>query len=192
MAVPSNKSVTVSQINIATQKVTVEAQYNALIAGINAELTDAKFVLNGQTYTKAQLIAQLQSVVDSAETTKTNRATLTSSVAQERALLAAVAPLRMGVKQLLQSRYGKGSAELQKFGFTPAKVPQRPVAGKASGIEKNLATRAARNTMGKKAKLQITGTPPPTPASPPAPPPAPAPPAAPAAPAAPATPPAAK
>jgi hypothetical protein len=79
-------------------------------------------------------------------------------VAAEKATRARVAPVRSGLKQFLQSRYGKNAPELQKFGFTPAKVPQRSVASKAAGIALSEATRTARNTMGKKQRLEVTGT----------------------------------
>jgi hypothetical protein len=65
--------------------------------------------------------------------------------------------LRAGIKQFLQSRYGKDSADLQMFGFTPAKVPQRSVAGKVKGVAQNKATRVARGTRGKKQKSVIKG-----------------------------------
>jgi hypothetical protein len=177
-----------STINIAEQKAAIEAAYKAVIAGINTELgTVQQFVILGTTFTKAELLARFQSRLDAAEKTKADRTILHASVAAEQQLNTDVAPLRKGFKQYLQSRYGQGSPELQKFGFTPAKTPQRSVAAKAAGIAKNQATRKARNTMGKKAKLKVKGTPAtnttaPTmvaaPAAPPAPPAPPKPPTA--------------
>jgi hypothetical protein len=174
MAATTNAHVTASTVNISTQKATVEAEYKALITGINSELVDeTHFMLNGTLMAKPELVAHFQSRLDAAEKTKTQRTALHATVGAEHALNLEVAPLRMGFKTYLQSRYGKNSPELQKFGFTPAKKPQRPVAAKATGIAKNQATRIARNTIGKKAKLQIKGTVPsssaaPTPATPPA------------------------
>jgi hypothetical protein len=159
MAATTNAHVTVSTVNISTQKATVEAEYKALITGINTELVDeTHFTVNGIAMSKPELVGRFQSRLDAAEKTKTLRTTLHTTVGAEHALNLEVAPLRMGFKQYLQSRYGKNSPELQKFGFTPAKKPQRPVAAKATGIAKNQATRKARNTIGKKAKLQIRGT----------------------------------
>lgn len=180
MAATTNAHVTASTVNISTQKATVEAEYKALITGINSELAgETHFMLNGTLMAKPELVAHFQSRLDAAEKTKTQRTALHATVGAEHALNLEIAPLRMGFKTYLQSRYGKNSPELQKFGFTPAKKPQRPVAAKATGIAKNQATRKARNTIGKKAKLQIKGTVPSSSAAPtpPTPPPAPAKPA---------------
>jgi hypothetical protein len=183
LTTPTNVSVT--KVNIAAQKATVEAQYKALIAGINAELTaDQQFIINGETLSKAALLARFQARLDAAQKTKADRTTLTTTVDAERRLQLEVTPLRTGFKVYLLSRYGKSSPELQKFGFTQTKRPQRPVASKAAGVAKSKATRAARGTAGKKAKLAIKGTvAQPGTAAPPAPtPPAAAPPAPPKAP----------
>jgi hypothetical protein len=158
---------TISQVNIASQKVTVEAQYKALVTGLNEELPDVQsFVINGTPYAKVALVAKLQARIDAAEKTKSDRTKLHASVGAERALEQEVAALRAGTKTFLQSRFGKNSPEMQKFGFTQAKVPQRPVATKATGVAKNKATRQARHTLGKKQKSAIKGTPPVAAASP--------------------------
>jgi hypothetical protein len=158
-----NTNTTISQVNIATQKATEEAEYQALLNGINSELGDVPtFVIAKRAYTKAELVARFQARIDAARKTKTDRTTLHASVAAERTMRADAAKLRAGFKQYLQSRYGKDSAELQKFGFTQAKTPQRSVVGKAKGLVQNKATRVARGTKGKKQKSTIKGTPPAT------------------------------
>jgi hypothetical protein len=164
-------SATVSTINIATQKAAVEAEYKAVIAGINSELaSETSFVVNGTTFTKAELLARFQARLDAAERTKNDRTALHASVAAERQIATDAGTLRMGFKTWLQGRYGKNSSELQKFGFAQAKKPQRPVSNKSLGIAKNRATRTARSTVGKKQKLKIKGVVPVAPtAAPPAP-----------------------
>jgi hypothetical protein len=163
MATTTTTNVTVSQVNIASQRATVEAQFKALVNGIKTELANVdSFVISGVTFTKQELVDKFQGRLDAAERTKTARTALHALVAQERQVQADVAKIRTGFKICLQGRLGKNSPELQKFGFTQAKTPQRPVANKAAGIEKSKATRQARHTTGKKAKLKITGTPPAT------------------------------
>jgi hypothetical protein len=151
---------TSTQINIATQKITVEAEYEALINGMNTELANVDpIVLIEQSYPRAALIAEFQKRVDAAEATKTARNNLHTCVAQEKTVQTEVAPLRMAMKQYLQSRYGKNSPKLQLFGFTQAKKPAKTVASKMAAVTNAKATRVARNTMGKKQKLKVKGAP---------------------------------
>jgi hypothetical protein len=153
-----NTNTTVSQINIATQKAAVEAEYKALVFAIGTELGDVQsFLINKRAFSKAELIAKFQARIDAAERTKADRTGLHASVAAERELQKEVAPLRSGFKQFLQSRYGKNSPEMQKFGFTQAKVPQRAVATKSAAVDKAKATRVARKTQGKKQKINVKG-----------------------------------
>jgi hypothetical protein len=154
-----NSNTTLSKINIAAQKADAEAQWKTLAQGIASDLGDvASFVINGATFTKDAVVAKVQSRIDAAEKTKAARTVLHACVAAERVLQTDVAPLRAGLKTFLQSRYGKTSAELQKFGFTPAKVPQRSAIAKADGVAKARATRKARGTKGSKQKAPIKGT----------------------------------
>jgi len=156
-----NTNTTISQINISMQKAAVEAEYKALVTGIDSELTGVdSFLINQKTFTKADLVAKFQSRIDAAEKTKVARTALHACVAAERALQAEVAPLRMGFKFFLQSRYGKNSAELQKFGFTQTKATQRSAVAKSTAVSKGRATRQARGTKGKKQKALIKGSPP--------------------------------
>jgi hypothetical protein len=91
---------TVSQVNIATQKVTVEAEYLALITGFGTDLAGVDpVVLLGTSYARAALIAKFQSRIDAAQATKSARASLRTAVSSEQALEAEVvqaplAPLR--------------------------------------------------------------------------------------------------
>jgi hypothetical protein len=165
----NNTNSTLTVMNIAAQKATVEAEYKALIDGINSELgADTSFIINDESFTKADLIGRFESRLEAAQKTKTNRTALHLCVASERAIALEVAPLRMGFKTFLQSRFGKSSPKLQKFGFVQAKKPQRPAVSKATAVEKNKATRTVRNTVGKKARLKITAPSKPVPAAAPA------------------------
>jgi len=159
---------TLSTINISTQKTTVEAEFKTLIAGINSQLpNETSFVINGTTWARADLIAQLQSRIDAAEATKSARTALHTVVSAEQASQLKIAPLRAGIKTYLQGRLGKSSAEMQLFGFAPYKTAQKTAQTKADAVVKAKATRKARGTGGKKQKSQIHGTvPATTPAAP--------------------------
>jgi hypothetical protein len=166
-----NSNTTLSQVNIASQKAKLIASYQAVIDGINGELGDTtSFLIGGTTYAKADLIAHFQARIDAAKKTNTARAAFQATVASEQGVDATAEPLRAEFKVYLQGRFGKASTELQKFGYEPQKAPQRAAVTKAKAIAQSAATRAARGTIGKKAKSLIKGVPAPAPtaAAPPA------------------------
>jgi hypothetical protein len=150
---------TLSTINIATQKTTIEAEYKTLINGLNTTLPSVdSFVINGTTWSRADLLTRLQSRIDAAEATKAARTTLHNAVNSEQELNAQIAPLRAGIKTYLQSRFGKTSGQLQLFGFAQTKATQKSAQSKANAVVKSKATRKARGTLGKKQKSTIKGT----------------------------------
>jgi len=144
---------TVGSINVAAQGAKVIAAYQALIDGITNELPDLRsLIINKESVTKKQLLSMFQTRLAAAQNTKVARLAYHAAVAAEAQVAKQVAPERAGVKLYLVMRYGKTSPELQTFGFTPAKVPQRTAASKAKGAAKAKATRKAVGTMGKKQK----------------------------------------
>src|SRR5260370_37264833 len=96
MAATTNAHVTVSTVNISTQKATVEAEYKALITGINSELIDeTHFMLNGTLMAKPELVAHVQSRLGASERTTTQRTAVHATVDADHSLNVAVAPRRM-------------------------------------------------------------------------------------------------
>ena len=159
---------TLTQVNITTQKVDIQAEYTALTNALGSDLPDVtSFLMAQTTFAKADLVTRFKTFLAAMETTKAARTALQTAVASERALLKQVAPLRSQLKTFLGLRFGKNSPEMQKFGFTQAKVPKTPVASKAKGIAQGKATREVRGTASKKQKSQIKA-PPVAPATPPA------------------------
>ena len=129
----------------------MEAQFTALLNGINTQLTDvSSFVFLEQPVPKAQVVSRLQARIDAAEKTKTARLALGAAVVAEAQSVADTTPLVAGLKTFLQSRFGKKSPKLQTFGFTQAKTTQKSVAVKAVSVAKAKATRTAIGTKGKK------------------------------------------
>jgi len=151
-------------------KVDVEAQFQAVIAGLLAyyQPTDP-FLMSDGTFTRDQLMARFQAFVSAVEQTKSDYQIWRTDVASEQALLTQVQPLRAGVRGIVQARFGKQGPQVLQFGFTPVKTAVRTAASKALAAEKAVATRKARGTVGKTAKAAIHGTVPAVPAVAPAP-----------------------
>jgi hypothetical protein len=169
-------STTVGKINVAAQRAKVEAQFTALVNGINTLLTSVTtFDLATGAISKTDLVAKFSSRISAAEKTKAARLALHAAVAEEAQIALQVTPYRRDFKAYVVSKYGKNSPTLQVFGFTQAKTPQKSALAKAQGVAKAKATRAATGTKGKKqrkaAAEAIANA---TPAASPAPTPAPA------------------
>ena len=155
--------------SVHSTKVDVQAQFQAVVAGLLAyyQPTDT-FMMSDGTYTRDELIALFQGFVSSCEGTKSAYQTWRTYVGQEQQLLAQVRPMRSGVRGIVQARFTKQGPQVLVFGFTPNKGPARSAASKAAAAVKAAATRKARGTVGKKKKATITGATTPA-AAPPAP-----------------------
>jgi hypothetical protein len=154
---------------ILSTKLTVEAEYEALIVGVQS-LPDTSFILNGITLAKPDLVQRLQKRVDAAEATKTSKKQWLADVQVEHAVNADVAPLRAAMKTFVETRFGKNSSKLRDFGYPPAKPRKTTTAKKAAGVAKAKATRKVRGVMGTKQRKAIVApaAPPPAEATPPA------------------------
>lgn len=155
-----NTNTTLSQVNIAAQKAKIIANFQALVDAITSDLTDTpSFVINGATFTRDQLLQQFAARVTAARKTLAERTSMHEAVAAEQAVAAEVDPLRAGFKTYLLSRFGKSSAKLQKYGYTPVKPTQKAASTKSNATVLTAATRKLRGTTGKKAKSLIKATP---------------------------------
>jgi hypothetical protein len=144
-------SSTVAKVNVAEQRAKVLATFTMLVNALGTDLPDVTtFLFRDQTITKADAITKLSARITAAENTKAARLALQAAVAAETQIAQEVAPIRSDIKGFLSNRFGKNSPKLQKFGFTPAKTPQKSVASKAQGVAKAKATREALGTKGKK------------------------------------------
>ncbi len=165
---PTNTTVT--KVNVAAQKAKVEAQFTALVNGINTLLGNVTtFDFASGSIAKADVVSKFSARVAAAEKTKAARIALHQAVLEETQIAQQVAPYRADMKSYLVYRYGKSSPTLQVFGFTPAKTPQRSAVAKAQGVVKAKATNKALGPTGKKqrkaaAKAIANATPAATPA----------------------------
>jgi hypothetical protein len=144
--------------NNKSNKLSLISTCTALVQGVNA-LTDATFTLDGQTYTKAAVLAPLNACIAAIAATTTAHSNWTASVQAERTAVAAAVAMIAVLKPYLKVRLGKSNPSLKsEFGVAPAKPAKKPVAVKSAAIAKAKATRAARHTMGPKQKASIKGT----------------------------------
>jgi hypothetical protein len=174
---PSGPLITsVANNNNNGTKLSVEASYQALVAGMLASYgPTATFTIRGVTYSRDQLVQRFQQRIAAAEQTKSSKNAWHADVQSERQVDIDVRLFREGMRSHLEATLGKDSANLRDYGFSPRKPRTKTVKVKAQALAKAAATRAARQTMGKKQRKAIKAPPAPQPtAAPPnaAPPPA--------------------
>jgi hypothetical protein len=145
--------------NNHTTKVDNQALYQAVITGLLAFYapTDT-FLIQSVTYTRDELITRFQAFIAAVEQTSSGYQQWRQDVQSERALELGVAPLRVGVRGIVQTRFGKQGLQLLQFGFQPAKVAVRTPASLVLASAKAKATRQARGTQSPKQKQAIHGT----------------------------------
>ena len=141
------------------KKVDLQALYQSVISGLLAFYapTDT-FLMKSGTYTRDDLVTKFQTFVAAIEATKSSNQQWRQDIQAERSLELEVQPLRVGVRAVAQTRFGKDGTQLLQFGFQPAKVTARTPASKVLAAAKAKATRTARGTLGKKEKAKLQGT----------------------------------
>ena len=132
--------------------------------------TIPSFTIRNVTIKTTDVIATLQQRIDAANAVEPPRATWLMAVQTDRDLRTKTTPTISGVRQALILMFGGAIDTLAAFGREPRKSPTPvPPVEKVVAVQKALATRKARNTMGPKQKAKIKGTVPATaPAAPPA------------------------
>jgi hypothetical protein len=151
-----------------------------LVDGLNKHAQAiTSFVIAGATVTMKDIITNLQTLIASANTVESTRATWQNAVKADKDERAKLKAFVSSVKQALLLAFAGSIDALADFGLTPHKVAVRTPAQKIAAAAKAKATRAARHTAGTKQKKAIKGTVPTTapgtPAAAPVPTPAPAP-----------------
>jgi hypothetical protein len=138
------------------------------IFGIDKHLSAvSSLTLDGTAYTPAELKSLLQSDVDSADAATRAKAAWQLAVAGSRTLRARVRKILSALKSYLISVNGRDAvALLADFGFTPPKQGKAGVKTKAAAVDKTLATRQARHTMGTRQRGRVKGNVPPPVGSP--------------------------
>jgi hypothetical protein len=131
------------------------------IGGMKKYVTNSKteIPVGGEVLKPADVIAIFQDSLDT-------RAAVTAAHAQYKSALAdrATAEAKRSVadealKGYVLQRFGANSAEAHEFGYSARKVPVLSAEARATAVAANKATREARGTMGRRAKLKIKGAP---------------------------------
>jgi hypothetical protein len=139
-------------------KVDLQAVYQALVSGMQTyyQPTDTFHMPDG-TYTRDELITQLNGFVAAAQATKASNAQWRSDIQSERTVEQKAKVLRTALKGIVTARFGVGAAAILKFGFALPK-PRKPSAEtKAVAALKAQATREARGTKGSVEKRKVKG-----------------------------------
>ena len=141
------------------------ASLGKLIAGLQKHQPNVVLLINGKSYTTAEIVQTLQSIIDSLNAAVAARATFLEASRTVASTVSNNRPFVSGVTQSVHIAYGDSASVLSDFGLVPRKLTVLTPQQKAAAALKAKATRLARHTMGKKQKLAITGT---TPATAPA------------------------
>jgi hypothetical protein len=128
-----------------------------LVAHLPSVLGKVSIPINGVMMTAAQIVAQIQSHLDSVTALDTLRAQAKAALASERTRQSTVKATVLCVRSYVTVMFGEQSAQYASLGFTPRKPTQKSAASKATAVAKTLATREARHTMGKNQKAEIHG-----------------------------------
>jgi len=149
---------------MATPKTTNRSQLQTggqkVIDGLHKHgSTLTSLVIDGTSYTTAEVIAVVQARVDAFKAAVSSRATWQASVLADKAERAKTKTFMSGLVQALRVAFGNSVDVLADFGLTPHKARAvRTPEQKAAATAKAKATRAARHTMGRKQKAAIKGT----------------------------------
>ncbi len=129
------------------------------IAGVRKQFASTKVVvLDGVSYAPDDIVKALQGSIDAADATTAVTSLFHKTVDAERAANATADTVYAGLKTYVTSQYRTSPDTMADFGIT---LPSRQVpdaAATAAAVEKRLATRVARHTMGKRQKASVKGT----------------------------------
>ena len=141
-------------------KTTALALNNKISEGVDKYFSKVKsLTVAGDEYTPKSLLAVLNAQNDASSAVDSTRAQLENEVATHRTAKVKAAALRSALKAYILGNYGKRAVQmLGDFGMSaPKATGKRTVETKVKAVAQNLATRAARHTMGKKQKQSIKG-----------------------------------
>jgi hypothetical protein len=127
-----------------------------IIAGVSKHI-NKNIVLNGASVSPKDITNVLQSVMAADDTCDALRMQLAEAVKAAKAAEKAAKVLKTSLKQYVVAHFGESNPAIVDFGYSPRKVAQKTVAEKYLTVEKQLATRAARHTMGSHQKAAIHG-----------------------------------
>jgi hypothetical protein len=134
-----------------------QAAARKIIAGSAKHITKS-IVLGGETQSAKTIGSAMNDVISADDACDALRSKLQAATKVAQATRAKAAVLTGSLKTYVVAHFGENSPVLADFGFAPRKVGQKTVAQKLQSVEKQLATRAARHTMGSRQKAAIHGS----------------------------------
>jgi hypothetical protein len=145
--------------NIKNTKSQVVVVAKQLIAGTEKHLASMPQVplLLGGSFTPAQIISQLQALVNLRADVDTSKASTKAKIANEATQMPALRAFMSSYEAFVKGAFGSSPDVLADFGISrKARVPLT-LEAKATAAAKRASTRAARHTMGAKQKLEVVG-----------------------------------
>jgi hypothetical protein len=118
----------------------------------------ASMAFAGSTFTPAQVLTSLQTIIDLRDAVDAAKAASATKVAAEGAQAPALRSFMSAYVAFVKATFGDQPDVLASFGLAPRKAATPlTVEEKTAAAAKRKATRDARHTMGPKQKLDITG-----------------------------------
>ena len=138
----------------SASRLLTQAQYQALVTGIPKYCTNTVFSIAGQTFTAAQAVALVQSLLDVSAATAAAKAAAKEAVTTEETTVTQNALLVRGIRESIALTYCNSPTTLTAFDIQPRKSP-KPLSteARAAATAKARATRQARGTTSKKEKV---------------------------------------
>jgi hypothetical protein len=140
-----------NRIDLTTAEQTLIDGFNKHAAAIPSA------VISGAVQTPKDIVATLQSRIDTARAALSTRASWQAAIRTDRATRDATKTYVSGVKQTLLVAFAGQLDTLADFGLTARATPVLTPEEKIARTAKALATRAARHTLGPRQKAAIKG-----------------------------------
>jgi hypothetical protein len=130
-----------------------------LLAGIEKHFANvASLTFASTAHVTADIVKALKSLIAMRAAVETAKAASKAAVADEATDAPAIRALMADFDAFVKSQYSKSPDVLADFGLEPKKArTPTPAVKKAAAVAKREATRKARGTTGKKAKLAVKG-----------------------------------
>jgi hypothetical protein len=136
-----------------------------IVSNLPSVLGNVSIPVSGTIMTASQTVAVIQSHLDAIAHVANLRAQLKAAIQADHALRATIKAAAICIRGYVAAMYGEQSTEYASLGFEPRKPAQKSAKTKAEAVDKLLATRAARHTMGKQQRAKIFGELPAAPAT---------------------------
>jgi hypothetical protein len=145
-------------MNAKTAKNDMLAVLQDVRNGVQQYLANRTMVINGAAMKSAAVIAAVQKAIDGYTAIAAAHTAWIQAVATQKVVLVALKPLLIGLRAYVLATFGAESTEYKAFGFARPSRKQPTAETLALSVQKRLATRQARNTMGSRQRLKVVGT----------------------------------